>query len=63
VVGVDDEDDTVQLAIAPGVEVKWARAALRDAASLPERYRRPITGESGDDADSDGSAGPAGPGS
>lgn len=35
VVGLND-DDTVQLAIAPGVEVKWARAALRDVASLPK---------------------------
>jgi preprotein translocase subunit YajC len=33
------EDGTVLLAIAPGVEVKWALAALRDTASLPDRYR------------------------
>jgi preprotein translocase subunit YajC len=32
-------DDSVQLAIAPGVEVRWAFAALRDVATLPERYR------------------------
>jgi preprotein translocase subunit YajC len=32
-------DDTVLLSIAPGVEVKWALAALRDIASLPPRYR------------------------
>jgi preprotein translocase subunit YajC len=38
------DDDTVQLAIAPGVEVRWARAALRDASSLPEAYRRGIAG-------------------
>jgi preprotein translocase subunit YajC len=38
VVAVND-DDTVILSIAPGVEVKWARAALRDVASLPDRYR------------------------
>lgn len=37
-----NEDGTVQLAIAPGVEVKWALAALRDAKSLPEQYRKPI---------------------
>jgi preprotein translocase subunit YajC len=37
-----NEDGTVQLAIAPGVEVKWALAALRDAKSLPDRYRRGI---------------------
>ena len=34
VVGIND-DDTVQLAIAPGVEVKWVLAALRDVASIP----------------------------
>jgi preprotein translocase subunit YajC len=36
------EDDTVTLAIAPGVEVRWAAAALRDAASLTPAYRRPL---------------------
>ncbi len=35
-----NDDDTVQLAIAPGVEVKWALAALRDVESLPDRYRQ-----------------------
>lgn len=35
------DDDTVTLSIAPGVEVKWAFAALRDAAALPPRYRTP----------------------
>jgi preprotein translocase subunit YajC len=55
VVGVND-DDTVQLSIAPGVEVKWAVAALRDAASLPQRYRGPIAADGPPDApeDSDG---------
>jgi len=38
VVGIN-EDDTVQLAIAPGVEVKWARAGVRDVTSLPGKYR------------------------
>jgi preprotein translocase subunit YajC len=38
VVGVND-DETVQLAIAPGVEVKWALAALRDVAALPSPTR------------------------
>jgi preprotein translocase subunit YajC len=33
-------DDTVQLAIAPGVEVRWELAALRDRAALPSRYQR-----------------------
>src|SRR5579885_459081 len=41
VVGTN-EDGTVQLAIAPGVEVKWALAALRDAKSLPAQYRGPL---------------------
>jgi preprotein translocase subunit YajC len=35
-----NDDGTVLLAVAPGVEVKWAAAALRDAASLTETYRR-----------------------
>ena len=39
-----NEDGTVQLAIAPGVEVKWALAALRDASSLPDQYRKGIDG-------------------
>ena len=32
-------DDSVQLAIAPGVQVKWALAALRDISSLPAAYQ------------------------
>jgi preprotein translocase subunit YajC len=36
-----NDDETVQLQIAPGVEVKWALAALRDVASLPERFHQP----------------------
>jgi preprotein translocase subunit YajC len=43
-------DGTVQLAIAPGVEVKWALAALRDVESLPEQYREGITGARNDSA-------------
>src|SRR5579859_4045561 len=39
VVGRND-DGTVQLVIAPGVEVKWALAALRLPESLAERYRK-----------------------
>ena len=30
-----NDDDTVQLTIAPGVEVRWALAALRDTATPP----------------------------
>lgn len=39
-----NDDDTVLLAIAPGVEVKWALAALRDVESLPDRYRQEAGG-------------------
>ena len=39
VTAIDAEDDTVLLSIAPGVEVKFAFAALRDVASLPTQYR------------------------
>ena len=39
-----NDDGTVQLSIAQGVEVKWATAALRDAPSLADGYRRGITG-------------------
>jgi len=34
-----NDDDSVLLAIAPGVEVRWALAALRDLESLPMQYR------------------------
>jgi preprotein translocase subunit YajC len=53
VTGMND-DDTVQLAIAPGVEVQWALAALRDAESLPTRYRQGVD----QDAESSGSEEP-----
>ena len=50
-----NEDGTVQLAIAPGVEVKWALAALREPESLPERYRQgfgqPLADDEPDDPD------------
>lgn len=36
------DDGTVLLSIAPGVEVRWALAALRDAESLSDRYRQGI---------------------
>ncbi|GAB2462616.1 preprotein translocase subunit YajC [Jatrophihabitans fulvus] len=39
-----NDDGTVQLAIAPGIEVRWEVAALRDAASLPDRR---VTGPAG----------------
>ena len=34
-----NDDDSVLLSIAPGVEVRWALAALRDLDSLPREYR------------------------
>lgn len=34
-----NDDESVQLSIAPGVEVKWAFAALREVSTLPDRYR------------------------
>ena len=44
-----NDDDTVQLAVAPGVEVKWALAALRDVRSLPDRYRKAHRDDEGDE--------------
>jgi preprotein translocase subunit YajC len=44
VVSVND-DGTVLLSIAPGVEVRWTIAALREVNELPEQYREPIAGE------------------
>jgi len=48
VVTARNDDETVLLRIAPGVEVKWALAALRDAGSLSERYRQGLD-DRGDD--------------
>jgi preprotein translocase subunit YajC len=39
-----NDDETVQLSIAPGVEVKWAVPALREVTSLPADYRREPSG-------------------
>lgn len=39
VVSVDTVTDTTMLSIAPGVEVKWAIAALRQVEELPSQYR------------------------
>jgi preprotein translocase subunit YajC len=47
-----NDDDSVLLAIAPGVEVRWALAALRDLESLPRQYRgEPDDAGLGADAD------------
>ncbi|HEX2902313.1 MAG TPA: preprotein translocase subunit YajC [Jatrophihabitans sp.] len=45
VVSVDTTDDSVRLAIAPGVEVKWTIAALRSVTELPPKYRDAIDGQ------------------
>jgi preprotein translocase subunit YajC len=45
-----NEDETVVMSIAPGVEVKWALAALRDVASLPPQYRQEPEPKDEDDA-------------
>jgi preprotein translocase subunit YajC len=42
-----NSDDTVQLEIAPGLQVKWAVAALRDADSLGPQFRPGIGGGGG----------------
>ena len=34
-----NDDETVLLSIAPGVEVRWALAALREVSDLPVQYR------------------------
>jgi preprotein translocase subunit YajC len=34
-----NDDESVLLSIAPGVEVKWALPALRDLSDLPTQYR------------------------
>src|SRR4051794_41478497 len=50
-----NDDETVQMSIAPGVEVKWALAALRDIRSLPPQFRTDA------ERDADGSYDPDGP--
>jgi preprotein translocase subunit YajC len=47
VTSINSEEDSVQLAIAPGVEVKWTIAALRGVTELPPKYREAIDGEAG----------------
>jgi preprotein translocase subunit YajC len=47
-----NDDETVVMSIAPGVEVKWALAALRDVDSLPVEYRTDRESEKEPDPDS-----------
>jgi preprotein translocase subunit YajC len=48
-----NDDDSVQLAIAPGVEVRWALAALRDVETLPNQYRNQAEADQTDAAERD----------
>lgn len=43
-----NDDETVLMSIAPGIEVKWALAALRDLSDLPMQYRADRGGEEPD---------------
>jgi preprotein translocase subunit YajC len=45
VVSVNTADDSVLLSIAPGVEVKWTIAALREVDELPAQYRDAVDGQ------------------
>lgn len=45
------DDDKVMMSIAPGVEVKWALAALRDMQSLPSEYRDEPVGSTAEPAE------------
>lgn len=40
-----NDDDTVLLSVAPGVEVRFAFAALRDVASIPAQYQSALAPE------------------
>jgi len=51
-----NSDGTVLLSIAPGVEVRWTLAALREVSELPEKYREPIIGEQSGQAGQTGEA-------
>ena len=52
VVSVDVDEQTAMLSIAPGVEVKWTIAALREVDEVPREYREPL-GEHPKDPDID----------
>jgi preprotein translocase subunit YajC len=45
VVSVNEQENSVLLSIAPGVEVRWTIAALRETQELPEQYRDAVPGE------------------
>ena len=47
VIRIHEDEDAVQLQIAPGVEVKWTIAALRSVTELPPKYRSAIDGPAG----------------
>lgn len=50
-----NDDETVQMSIAAGVEVKWALAALRDIRSLPPQFRTEDERDADRSYDPDGS--------
>jgi preprotein translocase subunit YajC len=52
VVSVDMQEQTAILSIAPGVEVKWTIAALREVDEVAPQYREPL-GELPDDPDTE----------
>jgi preprotein translocase subunit YajC len=52
-----NDDETVQMSIAAGVEVKWALAALRDIQSLPPQYRTDAERDGDPSYDADDPAG------
>jgi preprotein translocase subunit YajC len=47
-------DGTALLSIAPGVEVRWTIAALREVEELPAQYREPIAGAAEQPSRADG---------
>ncbi|MCW2541198.1 MAG: preprotein translocase subunit YajC [Frankiales bacterium] len=56
-VAVDTEAGTAVLSVAPGVELKWSLAALRDVQELPGQYRGPVQETDEPSTGPDGSTG------
>ncbi|MGH3264479.1 MAG: preprotein translocase subunit YajC [Trebonia sp.] len=50
-VSARSDDGTVLLRIAPGIEVKWALAALREASGLSQRYAQGLPASAAQPAD------------
>lgn len=49
-------DDSVLMSIAPGVEVKWTAAALREIRELPPQYQAQVEGTDVSDVPGTGTA-------